>query len=110
MKVCTHDNTGRAQQAEPMLRQALDMRLGKMPKNSNPIAIAQGALGQCLTVQKRYAEAESLLKESYETLKATQVSGSPILVKAAQRCAALYMAWGRPSEAIQYTSAQSHAP
>ena len=103
-------HTGRAQQAEPLLRQALDMRQGKMPRQSNPLAIAEGALGECLMAQKRYTEAESLLKDSYETLKATQVPESPILMKAAQRCAALYRAWGRPSEAIQYISAQSHAP
>ncbi len=60
------------------------------------MAVALGSLGECLSTEQRYAEAEPLLTESYETLKAVQVPQSPILEEARKRLKSLYAGWGRP--------------
>jgi hypothetical protein len=61
------------------------------------VALVSGALGECLTIQKRYAEAEPLLIQSYKTLKSVQVPGSPTRIEARDRLASLYAGWGKPS-------------
>ena len=55
------------------------------------------ALGECLAIQKRYAEAEPLLIESYEISKSVQVPGSPVIRERYERLASFYTAWGKPS-------------
>ena len=57
---------GRPREAESLLREALAVREQKSPRKSNYVAIALGSLGECLVTQKRYAEAEPLLVESYQ--------------------------------------------
>ena len=66
------------------------------------ISLPQGVLGECLTAQKRYAEAEPLLLESYNDLKASQGEQKPKTVEAIQRLASLYEAWGKPAQAALY--------
>ena len=94
--------TGKAKEAEPLLREALTSYQENTPKRSFPMAIAQGNLGECLLDQKRYAEAEPLLTESYETMKAIQVPTSPMLREAALRLASLYRALNKPEKAAIY--------
>jgi hypothetical protein len=60
-------------------------------------------LGECLSAQKRFAEAEPLLVESYQVLKDVQVPRSPILRNARERLVTLYTDRGKPSEATPYT-------
>ncbi len=86
--------TGRAQQAEPLLRDVFALAKQKS-RRPNDVAAAAGALGDCLAEQKRYAEAEPLLTESYQTLKSLHVPQSPVLSEARQRLAALYAATGK---------------
>ncbi len=94
--------TGRTNEGEVLLREALAIRAAKAPRHSNVVAIALGNLGECLTCEKRYAEAEPLLTESYETLKSVHVPQSPVLRKAAERLTALYSEWGKASQAAHY--------
>lgn len=94
--------TGRAAEAEPLLREALTVLEPRVPRRSNPMATTLGNLGECLTNQKRYAEAEPLLKESYQILAAVHVAESPVLNEAAQRLVLLYQAWNKPQEAAIY--------
>jgi hypothetical protein len=61
-----------------------------------------GALGECLTIQKRYDEDESLLIASYNDLKASQGEQNPRTVEALQRLALLYDAWKKPDQAAQF--------
>jgi serine/threonine-protein kinase len=89
------NKTGRAREAEPLLRDALAI-LRKSPRK-NDAAGGLGYLGECLQAQERYVEAEPLLLESYQTLKSTQVPGSPALKKSRERLTALYAAWGKPA-------------
>jgi tetratricopeptide (TPR) repeat protein len=100
--------TGRAHEAEPLLREALAVLEPRVPRQSNPIAIMLGNLGDCLVAQARYVEAEPLLNESYMTLKAVHVPQSPALDEARQRLVELYEAWGKPQEAARYRSQLSN--
>jgi serine/threonine-protein kinase len=94
--------TGRAREAEPLLREALAVLEPRVPRQSNPMATMLGNLGDCLAAQTRYAEAEPLLNESYTILKAVHVHESPVLDEARQRLVSLYEAWGKPQEAARY--------
>jgi len=85
---------GQPARAETYLREALKIR-PTLPK---------GDLGECLMAQKRYAEAEALLVESYQSLKASQVERSPRTAEALRRLVRLYEAWGKPEMAARYTA------
>jgi len=100
--------TGRAREAEPLLREALALLEPRVPRQSNPMATILGNLGDCLAAQARYAEAEPLLNESYTILKAVHLPQSPMLDEARQRLVSLYEAWGKPQEAARYRSQLSN--
>jgi hypothetical protein len=55
-----------------------------------------------LTTQKRFAEAEPLLDESYAALDARLGRRDPRTVEALRRLASLYEAWGKPAQSAQY--------
>jgi len=80
------------------------MRTDSVPKGHFWIALANGALGECLTAQLRYDEAEPLLLESYKSLKSSQGATNPRTRLALRRLIALYNAWGKPDTADQYQS------
>ena len=100
--------TGRAREAEPLLREALAVLEPRVPRQSNPMATILGNLGDCLAAQARYADAEPLLNESYTILKAVHLPQSPMLDEARQRLVSLYEAWGKPQEAARYRSQLSN--
>jgi serine/threonine protein kinase/tetratricopeptide (TPR) repeat protein len=93
---------GQALQAEPYLREALEIRRKVLPKGHWLAATTEGALGECLTALKRFPEAETLLTESYNDIKAGQGENSPRTTEAARRLAGLYEAWQKPDEAARY--------
>ena len=74
--------------------------IGQKSSRPGDAAQAQGYLAECLIAQKRYAEAEPLLIDSYQALKTFQVPTSPVLREARERLASLYAAWGKPSASI----------
>jgi hypothetical protein len=82
------NRTGTSREAEPSLRQRLAIRQ-KYPRRSD-VALALGMLGECLPSQKRYAEAEPLFLESYQTLKSVHVPRSPVLMEAREHLDLLY--------------------
>jgi len=97
------NRTGRSLAAESLLRDAVTNHEATIPRRSTTMAYTLlGSLGECLTTQKRYADAEPLLKESYETLAALQVPTSPMLEEARQRLVSLYSDWGKPHAADSY--------
>ncbi len=61
-----------------------------------------GALGEFLTSQKRFAEAEPILLKSFESLNASQAPGSPRIQTATRRLRELYATWGKPEMAAVY--------
>jgi hypothetical protein len=91
--------------AEPALREALAL-LEKKASASLAKFNVQSLLGSTLLGQKRYAEAESLLVQGYEGIKAREGQISPPdryrVAEASERIVQLYEAWGRPEKAAQW--------
>jgi lipopolysaccharide biosynthesis regulator YciM len=82
-------NTGQLLRAESLLRETLKMGEKVLAKDSWILADIKGALGECLMAQKRYAEAETLLIESNEVFKVSQVEQSFRIKEARDRLAVL---------------------
>ncbi len=61
--------------------------------------MANSALGECLTTQKRFVKAEPLLLESYENLKSSQGAENPRTKIALRRVSMLYEDWGKTKTA-----------
>lgn len=93
---------GRSDEAERALREAVRLRAENLPDKHFMAALSKGALGEFLTTQKRYAEAEGLLLGSYEGLKSSQSANSPRIRNAAERLVTLYTDWGKPSDANNF--------
>jgi len=89
-------------EAEATLREALNIRIHFFPKGHHKTALTMGALGECLTTQKRYAEAEGLLLTSYDDLKASQGEQNPRTLEALQRVVTLYDTWSKPDQAARF--------
>ncbi|HEY2714422.1 MAG TPA: serine/threonine-protein kinase [Chthoniobacterales bacterium] len=78
----------RATEAEPYLRKALELQ-GTLPTNPIEIAFTEGALGECLLVQKRFAEAAPLLRTSYAQVRARRGDQDALTIEAARRLKSL---------------------
>jgi serine/threonine-protein kinase len=96
------NKTGRMKDGETLLREALKLRSESLPKEHYWVAIAAGALGECLTTQKRFGEAEPLLVESYTRLNSRLGQRDPHIKESLRRLVTLYDAWGKPAEAGKY--------
>jgi serine/threonine protein kinase len=94
--------TGQPQEGEKILREAVKIRTDLLPKGHYWVALTNSALGECLTIEKRYHEAEPLLLASYETLKSSQGASNPRTQIALQRLITLYEKWGRLDAASAY--------
>ncbi len=97
------NRTGKPQEAERIAREAVRLRETSLPKGNWMIAMARSELGECLSRQRRYAEAESLLIQSHQDLLASQGATNPHTSSVKQRLAHLYQAWNKPE-----ASSQSH--
>jgi eukaryotic-like serine/threonine-protein kinase len=93
---------GRNTEAEKVLREAVKLREENLPDKHFMTALTKAALGECLTGQKRYDEAEPLLRDSYESLKNSQGADNPRTKLVLQRLVALYENWGKPGAANEY--------
>jgi serine/threonine-protein kinase len=91
---------GQAKRAEALLREAVE-RLGRTERAFD-LAALKSALGESLTAQRRYAEAEPLLLEAHEAQQSRVLPGQFDLAETRRRLAELYTAWGRPDLAAQY--------
>ena len=100
------DAMGRYREAEGYLRQALEIRTRILPKGNQLIGRADIVLGECLTLQKRYAEAEPLLLDSYKIIDATTVPTDARRAEARQRLANLYRGWGKSQKAADYETSR----
>ena len=93
--------TGRAYEAEPLLRASLDVLAGSYREDDARIALARRALGEALLAQHRFAEAEPHLVASVATFRAG--AGTPDMLRASARSlVALYRAWNMPDRAEPY--------
>lgn len=96
------NKAGRASEAEVILRAAAAQFPSAFPKGHYQIALASGALGECLATQQKYAEAEPILLESYRSLQASQGAHGSRAQMALRRLIVLYESWSKPDLATQY--------
>jgi serine/threonine-protein kinase len=99
--------TGNVTEGEELVREAFKIRTETLPKGHFFTALAQGALGECFMIQKRYSEAEPLLLESYQSLIRSQGTENPRTLLAKHRLEALFLATNRPELAVKYHSSTS---
>jgi tetratricopeptide (TPR) repeat protein len=97
-----YSQIGRTAEAEQLLREAVRIRTENMPETYFLRATANGALGEFLTAQSRFSDAEPFPVASYESLKKSQTENSPRLRRALQRLANLYETWHKPEQAAPY--------
>ncbi len=97
--------SGQTGEGEKILREALKLRSETLSADHYWVAAAKGALGECLTAQDRFGEADPLLKASYESLTRSQESDSPRLELARRRLVSLYQSWGKQELANSYQKA-----
>jgi tetratricopeptide (TPR) repeat protein len=98
----TLDRLSRADEAEKALHEAVKLHEENLPAKHFMTALTKGALGECLTIEKRYDEAEALLQASYNDLKTSQGDQNPRTIVARQRLLKLYEAWGKADEAKKF--------
>jgi serine/threonine-protein kinase len=90
---------GHAEEAEALLREAVEIRKKTLPAGHPDAAVTESILGSSLAAQKRYAEAEPLLVGSYARIVARRTDRSRESREARARIASLYSAWGKPEKA-----------
>ena len=95
---------GQSSEGEAILRNALQLRIESLPRDHFWVALAKDALGECLTTEGRYAEAEPLLLTGYSDLKTRLGKNNPMSLTAAQRLHELYTAWNKPTEAAAFAA------
>jgi hypothetical protein len=98
---------GKATEAEPLLREGLQLRRKSLPERHPDVARAQSLLGACLTALGRYAEAEPLLLQACESLAAGPQSRARRETLA--RLVQLYEAWKKPEQAARWKKEQDKA-
>lgn len=62
----------------------------------------EGPVGECLTLLRRFAEAEPILLKEYQQISAIRGPRSPFTTDARRRLVELYEAWGKPEQAALY--------
>ena len=97
-----HLEQDRPAAAEPFYRRALELRRASLPPEHTQIGEATGHLGATLTALGRFAEAQSLLIESYEIYRAADGDDAGRTRNAAERLARLYEASNQPDRAAHY--------
>ena len=90
--------------AEPLLRQALDILNDGLPDTRWRVVEAQSMLGHCLAGQRRFVEAETLLLDSHAALREERGLDHQSTQQAVEWLVGLYEDWGRPEEAERYRS------
>ncbi|MDZ7630207.1 MAG: serine/threonine-protein kinase [Gemmatimonadaceae bacterium] len=87
---------------EAMLRQAIALRTKSLPANHWLIASAEGALGEVVALDGRYAEAERLLLAAESRIVAARGPESQPAADVRQRLKDLYTLWKRPAKVAEW--------
>lgn len=100
-----HQRAGKPAAAEPLLREALKIREDRTPDHWRTFE-TRVLLGASLLGQKDYTQAEPLLLEGYEGLKAREATipgpSKSRLAEAGAHIVSLYDAWGKKDKAAQW--------
>jgi hypothetical protein len=102
MVVGVLNRTGRAVQAEELIRDSVDVMRETFGTGNINTAFAESMLGESLTAQGKFEEAETLLVSGHEVLRAVPDDTSFIRVDSLVRVCGLYDAWGKEDEARRY--------
>ncbi|MGI9087114.1 MAG: tetratricopeptide repeat protein [Chthoniobacterales bacterium] len=94
------NKTGKLKSGGDRPRSAV-MRTQLLPKKHFWIALAKGALGECLTTQGRFDEAEALLRESRTSLQVRLGANDPRTKEASRRLPQLHDLSPQPVIAAQ---------
>lgn len=92
------------QEAERLFREGLRIAIANQPDGGLPVASRELDLGKALTRLERYGEAESLLLKSYPVLLNSLGEAHEAVQRARRSLVELYIAWGRPEQAVRYRS------
>jgi serine/threonine-protein kinase len=97
------NRTGHTDEGEKILREALGLREANLPPDHFMTALTRAALGESLTAQKKYSDAEPLLLASYQSLARSQAGDdNPRTSLAKRRLLELYTAWGKKEMLAAY--------
>ena len=92
-------------EAESALRECLPI-LQKQKPDALTTFNTQSLIGAALLGQKKYADAEPLLKQGYTGMKEREAkmptNGLALLIPAVERLVQLYDAWGQPDQAAKW--------
>jgi hypothetical protein len=90
------------QRAAPYLKEALENypKIRNLPRHYK--CYAAGVLGECLTLLRRFEEAEKLLLENYNGFRPVRSEQSIEMRDARQKLVKLYEAWGKPEQALRF--------
>ncbi len=89
VKGLVSNKLGNAVEGENYLREALRLRNENLPPGHFMIALTQGSLGEVLLDEKKYTEAEPLLRDSLTSLRSSQKTENARLALAKTRIARL---------------------
>src|SRR5262249_36859117 len=92
----------RPREAEPLLKEALEIRRRTLPAGDRRISLTESALGECLAAERRFVEAEPLLTGSAEQLLDTPGAAAIRRRQAIERIIVLYRSWGKPTRALAW--------
>ena len=87
---------------EALVREARELRRRSLPAGHWLIASMDGSLGEVLTLDGRYAEAEQLLLGAEARALEVRGATSTAVADQRQRLVALYTRWGKPAEAAKW--------
>jgi hypothetical protein len=96
------NRTGRAKEAEALLREGLALRRKTLRKGQYQIAAAESLLGECLAAQGRHHEAETLLLGAAEALRASHEPPAPYVRRALERVVEWYESRGDRDKAAAW--------
>lgn len=85
--------------AEPLLRESLSIRIRAFPTADVRAAQIHSALGHCLALQKKFADAEPLLIQAHQLQQEQLGAQHPATQETARRLAELTQARNRPANA-----------
>ena len=105
-----YERQGRPEDAESLLREVIAISIDRNGAQSSSTFSAQAYLGDNLRLQRRFAEAESVLLDSHRHLVADMGAEHRITQRVAQNLADLYTDWGRSAEAQRYRTLRAQAP
>jgi tetratricopeptide (TPR) repeat protein len=87
--------------AEPLLSECVELRRAALSPTHWLTAYAEGVLGECLAIQRRYAEAEPLLLRAEQALRVQLGPGDERSTRTLLALVKLYRDWGREDKAAE---------